>query len=352
MQYQKFSEINLYDEFFDSLKDDYTDFPTWFDKKRTNGDSAYVMYNGNKLQAFLYMKDESKESFDNEENVIKDNIRPNRLKVGTFKIDAHGTKCGERFIKKIMDVGIANKHEDIYVTIFPKHAVLINLVSMYGFNHVGNKNNGEGVYVKSLTCRENDKDLNYNYPLMSTKEKKKYILSIYPMYHTILFPDSILKNEEGYKYDLVKDVSETNTIHKIYICFMKDVRMLKKDDIVCIYRTNDNLGPAYYRSVVTSVCVVEEVKSKSDFVCIDQYLEYTKNSIFSKADRIGYYKRQDVFVVKMTYNIALTKRLTRGYMINELGVPASSYWGFMEITDNQFEGILKKGEIYENIIVD
>ena len=35
-----------------------------------------------------------------------------RLKVGTFKIDAHNTKLGERFVKKIVDKAIFDKVED------------------------------------------------------------------------------------------------------------------------------------------------------------------------------------------------------------------------------------------------
>ena len=96
-----------------------------------------------------------------------------------------------------------------------------------------------------------------DYPLISLKDKRKFLLSIYPKYHTKLFPDSILNNEESYKYNLVKDVSYTNSIHKIYICFMPDVASLRKGDLIAIYRTNDYQGPARYRSVVTSICEVE-----------------------------------------------------------------------------------------------
>ena len=46
----------------------------------------------------------------------------------------------------------------------------------------------------------------------------RYVLSINPEYHTKLFPDSILTNE--LKYDLIQDVSETNSIYKIYVCWM------------------------------------------------------------------------------------------------------------------------------------
>ncbi|RGS46893.1 N-acetyltransferase, partial [Bacteroides xylanisolvens] len=35
-------------------------------------------------------------------------------------------------------------------------------------------------------------------------------------YHTPLFPDSILDNEERDKSFLVRDIAYTNSIHKIY----------------------------------------------------------------------------------------------------------------------------------------
>ena len=40
--YSKFSEIDLNDPFFDSLKDDYKEFSDWF--KRKANDYAYVLY--------------------------------------------------------------------------------------------------------------------------------------------------------------------------------------------------------------------------------------------------------------------------------------------------------------------
>jgi len=51
-----------------------------------------------------------------------------RIKVGTFKIDARGTKMGERFVKKIFDHAIHENAQEIYVTIFPEHVPLIVLL--------------------------------------------------------------------------------------------------------------------------------------------------------------------------------------------------------------------------------
>ena len=47
------------------------------------------------------------------------------------------------------------------------------------------------------------------------KVVEKYVLSINPEYHTKLFPDSILKTEQ--KYNSIQDVSDTNSIYKIYM---------------------------------------------------------------------------------------------------------------------------------------
>ena len=88
----------------------------------------------------------------------------------------------------------------------------------------------------------------FDYPFVRKAGSRKYVLSINPEYHTKLFPDSILKTEQ--KYDLIQDVSETNSIYKIYVCWMGGVKYLKKGDKLIIYRTNDYKG-----SVLTVVSV-------------------------------------------------------------------------------------------------
>jgi hypothetical protein len=342
-----FRDISLVDTFFDSLKDDYDGFSEWFQRKVDENKKAFVQYNSiNELQAFLFLK--------TEEGIL-DDVVPNRpdakrLKVGTFKIDAHNTKLGERFIKKIMDIAIVKDVEEIYVTIFSKHEGLVGLLKKYGFVNSGKKGD-EDVLVKNMTNISGDQLKDY--PLITLKDKRKFLLSIYPKYHTKLFPDSILNNEEGYKYDLVKDVSYTNSIHKIYLCFMPDTAHLKWGDLIAIYRTNDYQGPARYRSVVTSICEIEEVRIKSDFANINEFISYTNAySIFDEDDLRNWYKRDNVIVLKMTYNVALTKKVTRGYLLDNVGISPDIYWGFFRLTDDQFRGILDKGEINENIIVD
>lgn len=167
-----------------------------------------------------------------------------------------------------------------------------------------------------------------------------------------MFPDSILRNEESKKYELIKDISYTNSIHKVYLCFIPDTALLRRGDLVVIYRTKDDKGPARYRSVITSVCQIEEIKTNKDFINVEDFLEYTNYySIFDSEELKQWYQQRNCYVIKMTYNIALTKRVTNGYLVDELKI-MPKYWGFFQLTDDQFCSILKKGEIDESVIID
>ena len=343
---RSFADIDLNDAFFDTLKDDYPGFEAWFQKKSKENSKAYVQYTNNNLQAFLYLKDES-----GEELTDVTPIRPacKRMKVGTFKIDAHNTKLGERFVKKIMDAALYMKADEIYVTIFPKHEGLIRILQRYGFNKEGKKGD-ELVLVKNMKVITGN--ILKDYPLLKTTGKRKFLLSIYPKYHTMMFPDSILQNEKNKKYELIKDISYTNSIHKIYLCFISDTSQLQRGDIIAIYRTKDDKGPARYRSVITSICQIEEVKTNKDFSNVDDFLSYTNYySIFNPDELKQWYQQKNCYVLKMTYNIALTKRVTNGYLVDELGM-SPNYWGFFQLTDEQFEAILRKGEIDEGVIIN
>lgn len=345
LSYKKFKDINLEDNFFDSLKHDYAEFVDWFNRKANTDDSAYVFELDGNIDGFLYLKEEQGPINDIVPEIKKDKV----LKVGTMKINAHGTKLGERFIKKILDNAISRNIDTIYVTVFKKHSSLINLYKRYGFIEYGSKassNGEECVLLKDLSY--DSSNFLHNYPKISLNNNNKYALSIYPKYHTKLFPDSILKNES---YDLITDVSHTNSIHKIYVCSMK-VNVLKPGDLILIYRTSDGQGPAKYRSVVTSVCVVEEVKSKHDFKdFIDFYTYSNQYSIFGKGDLMWCYKKQDCYSIKMTYNATLNKKVINADISDIMGyVP--SYWGFFPIADDAFNKIIEKGELDESFIID
>lgn len=196
-------------------------------------------------------------------------------------------------------------------------------------------------------------DVCKDFPFLHTKGKEKYLLSIYPTYHTILFPDSILNTEIRDKDSLVKDVAHTNSIHKIYLCRMTDALQMNRGDLIVIYRTSDKLGPADYRSVVTSVCVVEEVKTPKDFKSYDEYIKYTNlYSIFDKDTLNKFYRNPNTVIIKMTYNAAFNRRIIRKELIEEVSISRDAYWGFLQLTDEQFNNIIERGQIDESLIID
>ena len=54
----------------------------------------------------------------------------------------------------------------------------------------------------------------------------------------------------------------------------------------------------------------------------------------------------------MTYNIALKKRVTNGQLIDNFSMPYNQYWGIFDVTHEQFNKIIKSGEVDESIIIN
>ncbi|CAM4501523.1 N-acetyltransferase [Paenibacillus typhae] len=347
IDFKNFNDINLNDPFFDTLKEDYPGFGQWFKKK--GNELAQVFYNesGN-LEAFLYMKTEIGPI--NDVRPVLDNGL--WLKVGTMKVNPHGTRLGERFIKKILDYAIVKDIKNIYVTVFRKHQKLVQTFKKYGFIESGIKSSSAG---EELVFTKNLKDIVNNtlhdYPLVASRNKAKHLLSVKPKYHTNLFPDSILNNES---FDIISDVSHTNSIHKVYLSSMPGLASVKAGDLLVIYRTKTENTVAWYTSVATSICVIEEVKSPRDFSSLESYMKYCKSySVLTDSELLEYwYKKGRVYIIKMTYNIAFRKRLNRKRLVEEVGLDKNDYWGCITLSDQEFEKILTLGDVYESLIIN
>jgi hypothetical protein len=252
LRVEKFKNISLADPFFDSLKNDYPEFSIWFQNKENNDAFIFKSDIGG-LDGFLYLKEDFGPVVDVEPNLVSSH----RLKIGTFKINPHGTRLGERFMKRAFDTAVNKGCDALYVTVFEKHDTLVQLFTHYGFIKVGKKistiGKEEVVFERRLDQFVGDVVLDY--PRIPIKKDRHFVLSLYPQWHSRLLPDSLLRTEDS---SILQDISHTNSIHKIYLAAMQGVGQLSRGDTLLVYRTADG-GSAYHTSVVTSLCVVEEV---------------------------------------------------------------------------------------------
>ena len=274
------------------------EFPKWFARKAN--EPVYVVDDGEELTGMLYLK--------REDGAVGDVHPPlpdrRWLKVGTLKIVGRGTKLGEQIIKKIFDTALDEGADAVYVTVFAISDDLLRLFARYGFKEIATKttdNGVEQVLVRSLI--EFGADRIQDYSFYSCCGSAIWLLAIYPEYHTRLLPDSFLNNKSS--REIVQDVSPTNSIHEVYISGLALTRM-SPGDVVVFYRTNDGKGPALYRSVVTSLCVIEEVRNKRNFADVKEFLAYAApRSVFAEEElRDKFPTMRRLSIAKMTYNAA------------------------------------------------
>ena len=297
LEYRQFRTVNLADPFFDSLKSDYTEFSDWFERKADA--YAYVFHSdAGQIDGFLYLKEEDGPLTD-----VHPPLPPaQRIKVGTLKINAHGTRLGERFLKKVFDHALYLHAEEIYVTIFEHHQGLLNLIRRYGFEPIAQKTTANGVeLVLNRRLRAEYENPQRSYPLVPLGRATPYLISIQPRWHTRLLPDSILNNEGA---DVIEDVSHSNSIHKVYLAAMRGMEYLQPGDPLVIYRMTDNLGPAHYRSVATSVCVIEEYRSLNSFETWDEFYRYCSSySVFTDVELQSFWTKKHFLISSASHII-------------------------------------------------
>lgn len=309
----KIGSIDVYDSFFDSLREDYggNKFNSWFNKKAN--EDAYVLINKQGLQGFLYLKIENEE--ERYDDIVPKFKPAKRLKVGTFKVNSTGLRVGERFIKIIIDYAKRSNVDEIYVTLFEEKRNevkrLKETLMLWGFTKWGHKqSNNEIVLVKKMNgYYDNTEDPKFNYPFI--KEKIKYgLLPIEPQWHTELFPDLFLKNEN---MSLFEERACSYAIEKIYVC-KRIADGLSVGDVMVIYRIG-NRYPAKYYSVATGYCVIQEICKPKTF---EEFCKVCSNKTVFNNNQLKelYFDQQRKMVIKLLYINSLEKKVIYGDMLH------------------------------------
>lgn len=321
---QKFSECNLNDEFFDSLKKDYAEFESWFNKKAAQGAEAYVYSQGDMIVAFVYLKRDEIEEIE-----LMDKTLPpkSRLKIGTLKLseDVQGQRVGEGVIGYILWQWQAASCDEVYVTVFDKHKELIRLLTRFGFEKAGTKKNGEGLYIKSKKSI-NRQDAFTIFPYLDkTKLDHAKMLPINHEFHDTLFPFSELcKTRQE-----AQEIAAANGVIKIYIGMPCSMPIgYKTGSLIFVYRKSPN--QPRYKSVLTSFCTLTAfhiIKEGYKYRYTEQeFLNTVGNkSVFSRNDLLSLYRKRakNLIVLELVYN----GFFGAGHNVNYATLHNEAIWG-------------------------
>ncbi|MCK8521477.1 hypothetical protein M0D21_07855 [Aquimarina sp. D1M17] len=341
-----FGNININDKFFESFKQDYKEFGDWFNRKADN--VSYVCITDGDVKAFLYLKQE------NSDEIYKDIEPPfpqkKRLKIGTFKVTSTGYKLGERFLKVIFDNALLYDVEEIYVTIFDKRDEqlrLIYLLEDWGFKHWGIKTTSNGVeqvFVRECKPRPNIQLPKLSFPVVS-RNTTKWIVPIYPQYHTELFPDSYLNNESPENFS--ENEPYRNAIKKVYISRSFN-RNLNSGDLILFYRTG-----GHYAGVISTIGVVENIvtniRDENHFIELCR-----KRSVFDNTELKKYWnwnKNNRPFIVNFLYIDSFPMPKVNLKRLRDLNIIQNAPRGFEPISNAKFEQILKEARANESYII-
>lgn len=353
---EHFGNINIGDPFFESFKQDYVGFEAWFNRK--SDEVAYICKGENgDILAFLYVKLEpiNSETYSDIEPRFE---AKRRLKIGTFKVTINGYKLGERFLKIIFDNAIIYGVDEIYVTLFERtdeQKRLIHLLEDWGFRHHGLKSSASGeelVYGRDFTAKIDAVNPNLSYPYFS-RQVRKFIVPIYPAYHTELFPDSILRTESPDEF--VENRPNRNAISKVYISRSYE-RDLKTGDVIVFYRTAAANQPAYYSSVATTVGIVHSVLT--EISSEDEFIELCRRrSVFSDdqlREHWNYNPRSRPFIVNFLYVLSFKEgnRLNRKALLDLNIISDEPPRGFVRLSDEAFQTLMEHSHANQRFIVD
>lgn len=361
--FKKFSDIDLNDHFFDELKSDYpgnansTGFVEWFNKKASVDSTALVFDDDEGIGAFVYIKNE------NEPIKLIEGTLPAipRIKIGTLRLAPRyrGQRLGEGAIGLALWKWQQTKKEEIYVTVFEKHNMLIGQIKRFGFIYVGNNPNGEGVYIKSR------RNVNYSdpykaFPFVNPAFQKAGYLIVNDFYHDTLFPYSELSGTLQESIGL----AVSNGLCKIYVGAQYSRPHYQVGEPILIYRkyTKKDGQKRRYKSCVTSYCIVNEIimvkRNYQYLVSFDELKQRIGNkSVFDERTmRTKYDEYQNLVVIEMLYY----GYFGAGNNVNMDWLDRNGYWSGtneyptnVQLQPEQFKAILMEGSIdVSNVIIN
>ncbi|HTN59961.1 MAG TPA: GNAT family N-acetyltransferase [Devosia sp.] len=251
--------IPLSDPLFNSLREGYAGFDTWWREKCIKKlRKCWIVVDNGELAGLVVRKEEKVGDTDARLSGTK------ILKICTFKVRAEkrGIKLGELLLKQALWFAQTNGFDLVYVTTFPSQGTLIELIEYYGFQSTYTNAAGELVYEKSLSREPLSKpeDNEYfttarvNYPrFYAGPEVSAYCIPIKEAFHENLFPELASRRQPDLFELIGGPKTPGNTIRKVYLC-RAQARIAQPGAILFFYKGKSRNPPG---QAMTTVGVFE-----------------------------------------------------------------------------------------------
>ena len=274
-------ELNPEDPIFVTLREDYPDFDTWFRKVQHR--PCWVLEVAGETAGILIRKDEEPRA-ESDATLSGDKI----LKIATFKVSEkfRGEKFGEHLLKQVLWYAQRNRYDLIYVTAFPStQAVLIDLLTHFGFRHTSDRANGEAILEKQLGTGPLTEvgldviglDVKYYPRFVADERVDAYCIPIQPRWYRVLYPENEVQPELPFEGGV--DRTPGNTIRKVYLC-RTQTKVILPGSILLFYVSGDAPGSGQVRTVG----IVERMQEASDAGAL---LRLTgRRSVYSDVDQV------------------------------------------------------------------
>lgn len=358
---EKFSNIDINDPFFDSLKLDYPDnnnstgFTQWFLKKSKQGKEALIFRDKNGIGAFICLKKEKPEKI----LLREGNHLPSkcRFKISTIKIDdrLRNQRIGEGAFGLILWEWQKSQIDEIYATVFSKHSLLISLFENFGFENVGVNKNGEQIYLRSR------KKIMFNdpcksFPFISSLNNNIGCIPIDMEYHDTMFAYSELANTLQQSVD----TSVANGLKKIYIGGAYNLGFNEGDPVLVYRKYTGHNGRPGFKSCITSYCICNQIKwiikNGKQEESFNEFLKLIGNKTVFNHEQLTekYNSMKTLVVIELVYY----GYFGAGNNVNWVWLKNNGFFGkeypiSMHYDLESFKTILRQGNIdVNNVIID
>lgn len=235
--------LNLEDDIFDSIRDDYADFDEWI--KKVQGDSVnrecFVVEEDNgKYAAIAILKIG--------EDPCEYALTQPVTKISTFKVAEpfSGNRYGELILKAVLQSHYDHRAGSAYVEVWGKHQPLVDFLGQFGYMEVGRSADGQLVLAKTYQPRDEslsalEYHVRYGPPAFSTNASA-FVIPIQNQWHNQLFPEcsmssSVQKGQLAFP-DFVGEKIRPwgNALRKAYLC-NAITKKLGPGDLILFYRS-------------------------------------------------------------------------------------------------------------------